>query len=111
MGYRCTVHGDQPYLGHKALLSSAGQGRSWAFFSLNPPPLCSADIQLPTIGVAQLFSAQSSELEVPASILGDSNVCFDFLLIRAALALNTRKTEHCQTKGGKVGTEGHKFVS
>ena len=45
-------------------------------------------------GVAQLVSARPSELEVPGSILGDSNVCFDFLLICVALALNTRKTEH-----------------
>ena len=45
-------------------------------------------------GVAQLVSARPSELEVPGSILGDSNVCFEFLLICVALALNTRKTEH-----------------
>ena len=44
-------------------------------------------------GVAQLVRARPSELEVPASILGDSNVCFDFLLICVALALNTLKTE------------------
>ena len=62
-------------------------------------------------GVAQLVSARPSELEVPGSILGDSNVCFDFLLICVALALNTRKTEHWQRKGGKVRTEGHKFIS
>ena len=41
--------------------------------------------------VAQLASAQLSEREVPGSILGD---CFDFPLIRVAIALNTRKTEH-----------------
>ena len=45
-------------------------------------------------GVAQLVSARPSELEVPGSILDDSNVYFDFLLICVALALNTRKTEH-----------------
>ena len=45
-------------------------------------------------GVAQLVSARPSELEVPGSILGDSNVCFDLLLVCVALALNTRKTEH-----------------
>ena len=45
-------------------------------------------------GIAQLVSAQPSELEATGSILCDSNVCFDFLLIRVALALNTRKTEH-----------------
>ena len=45
-------------------------------------------------GVAQLVNARSSMLEVPGSILSDSNVCFDFLLISVALALNTRKTEH-----------------
>ena len=56
-----------------------------------------------------------SELEVLGSILGDSNVCFDFLLICvAALALYTRKTEYWQRKeggGGKVRKEGHKFIS
>ena len=45
-------------------------------------------------GVAQLVSAWPSELQVPGSIFGDSIVCFDFLLICVALALNTRKTEH-----------------
>ena len=44
--------------------------------------------------VAQLASARLSEREVPGSILGDLNVCFDFTLIRVARALNTRKTEH-----------------
>ena len=32
-------------------------------------------------GVAQLVSARLSEQEVPGSILGDFNVCFDFPLI------------------------------
>ena len=62
-------------------------------------------------GVAQLVSARPSELEVPGSILGDSNVYFDILLICVALALNTRKTEQWQRKGGKVRTEDHKFLS
>ena len=44
--------------------------------------------------VAQLASAQLSEREVPGSIFSDFNVCFDFPLIRVAIALNTRKTEH-----------------
>ena len=44
--------------------------------------------------MVQLVIAWPSELEVPGSILGDSNVCFDFLLICADLALNTDKTEH-----------------
>ena len=44
--------------------------------------------------VAQMASARLSEREVPGSILGDFNVCFDFPLIRVAIALNTRKTEH-----------------
>ena len=44
--------------------------------------------------MAQLVSARLSEREVPSSILGDFNVCFDFPLIRVATALNTRKTEH-----------------
>ena len=65
-------------------------------------------IQTAGAGIAQLVSARPSE----TSILGNSNVCFDFLLIRVALALklNTRKTEHWQRKEGKVRTEGHKFI-
>ena len=54
---------------------------------------CSVLPCLTDVGVAQLFSARPSELEVPGSILGDCNVYFDFLLICVALALNTRKTE------------------
>ena len=45
-------------------------------------------------GVAQLVGARLSEREVPGSIFGDFNVCFDFPLILVAIALNTRKTEH-----------------
>ena len=45
-------------------------------------------------GVSQLVGARPSELEVSGSILGDSNVCFEFLLICIALALKTRKMEH-----------------
>ena len=44
--------------------------------------------------VAQLASARLSEREVPSSIFSDFNVCFDFPLIRVAIALNTRKMEH-----------------
>ena len=44
--------------------------------------------------MAQLASARLSEREVPGSILGDFNFCLDFLLIRVAIALNIRKTEH-----------------
>ena len=44
--------------------------------------------------MAQLASARLSEREVPGSILGDLNFSFDFPLIRVALALNSRKTEH-----------------
>ena len=44
--------------------------------------------------VAQLASARLSEREVPGSIISDFNVCFDFPLIRVAIALNARKTEH-----------------
>ena len=51
-------------------------------------------------GVAQLGSARPLELEVPSSILGDSNVCFDFLLIcvHVAWASYTPKMEHWQRK-------------
>ena len=45
-------------------------------------------------GVAQLVSARLSEQEVKDSILGDFNVCFDFPLIRVAIALNIHTTEH-----------------
>ena len=50
---------------------------------------------LPTdaAGVGQLVSARISEQEVPDSILGDCNVCFDFPLIRVAIALNSLKME------------------
>ena len=44
--------------------------------------------------MAQLASAQPSEQEVSSSIFSDFNVCFDFPLIRVAIAMNNRKTEH-----------------
>ena len=44
--------------------------------------------------VVQLASARLSEREGSGSILSDFNVCFDFPLIRVAIFLNTRKTEH-----------------
>ena len=44
--------------------------------------------------MAQLASAWLSEREVPGSILVDFNVCVDFPLIRVAITLNIRKTEH-----------------
>ena len=56
--------------------------------------------------MAQLVSARLSQQEVPGSILGDFDVCFDFLLIRAAIALNTRKTQHWRGKGGEGRTVG-----
>ena len=56
--------------------------------------------------VAQLASARLSEREVPGSIFSDFNVCFDFPLIRVAIALNTRKTEHWQGRGGRGCTFG-----
>ena len=41
------------------------------------------------VGRAQLVSVWSLELEVPDSILGDSNISFNFLMIRVlAIALN-----------------------
>ena len=54
--------------------------------------------------MAQLASARLSEREVSGSILSDLHVCFDFPLIRVAIALNTGKTEHCQRQGGKGRT-------
>ena len=44
--------------------------------------------------VAQLVSALPSVMEVPSSILSDSNVCSDFSLICVAVALKTHKMEH-----------------
>ena len=44
--------------------------------------------------MAQLASARLSAREVPGSILGDLNVCFDYPLILIAIALNPLKTEH-----------------
>ena len=44
--------------------------------------------------MAQLATARLLEREVPVSILGDFNVCFDFPLIHVAIALNIHKTEH-----------------
>ena len=44
--------------------------------------------------MAQLASVRLSEREVSGSIFSDFNVCFDFSVIRVAIALNTRKTEH-----------------
>ena len=42
-----------------------------------------------------MVSTRLSEQKVPGSpIIGDFNVCFDFPLIRVAIALNIRKTEH-----------------
>ena len=56
--------------------------------------------------VAQLVSARLSEQEVAGSILGDFNLCFDFPLIRLAIALNTRKTEHWRREGDEGRTVG-----
>ena len=41
-----------------------------------------------------------SPVRSPSHSIG---ICFDFPLIRVAVALNTRKTEHCRRKGGKRG--------
>ena len=51
--------------------------------------------------MAQLASARLSEREVSGSIFSDFNVCFDFPLIRVAIALNTRKTGTERGQGGK----------
>ena len=42
--------------------------------------------------MAQLASTRLSEQEVPGSILGDSNVCFDFPLIRVAIAISIKRS-------------------
>ena len=54
---------------------------------------CGAKVMIGAV-VAQLASARLSEREVPGSIFSDFNVYFDFPLIRVAIALKTRKTEH-----------------
>ena len=77
--------------GSTVLCTAHGSESGSLFSSLTFSPLSSF---LKGVGVAQLVSVQPSELEVPGSIIGDSNVCFDFLLICEALALSTRKTEH-----------------
>ena len=50
--------------------------------------------------VAQLASAWLSEREVSASIFSDFNVCFNFPLIRVAIALNSVK--RCTDRGRGV---------
>ena len=57
-------------------------------------------------GVAQLVSVRLPEQEVPGSILGDFNVCFDFPLIRVAVALITVKTEHGLRERGEGRSVG-----
>ena len=65
-----------------------------------PPPLGATPSWVSLIyclaGEAQLNCAwpEPSELKVLSSIFGDSNVSFDFPLIRVYLDVNTRKTEH-----------------
>ena len=49
--------------------------------------------------VAQLVSARLSGQEFPGSTLGNFNVYFPFCLIRVAIALNIRKTEHWRRGG------------
>ena len=44
--------------------------------------------------MVQLAGARLSEREVSGLIFSDLNVCFNFPLIRVAIALNTHKTEH-----------------
>ena len=50
---------------------------------LKPSGLCSNHTGA---GMAQLATARLSEQEVPGSILGDFNVCFDFPLLPVAIA-------------------------
>ena len=44
--------------------------------------------------VTSWFVSLLNLLEVSGSIFSDFNVSFDFPLIRVAIALNTRKTDH-----------------
>ena len=50
--------------------------------------------------MAQLASALLSEREVSGSILSDLQLCFDFPLIRVAIALNTQKKRALTEAGG-----------
>ena len=52
------------------------------------------ELSLGNVHVAQLVISRCWEQEVPCLILGDFNVCFDFPLIRVAIALHIRKMEH-----------------
>ena len=62
--------------------------------------------------MAQLVSARLSERDVPGSIFGDFNVCFEFPLIRVAIALNTQKTEQGEgVKGAASASTDTGFVT
>ena len=54
----------------------------------------------------KLASARLSEQEVSGSILNDLQVCFDFPLIRVAIALNTVTRSTDRGMGGKERTVG-----
>ena len=56
--------------------------------------------------MTQLASARLSECYIPGSIHGDLNVCFDFPMIRVAIALNFRKTDYQQREKSKWCTVG-----
>ena len=58
--------------------------------------------------IDQLVSVQPLELEVPSLIFGDSNVCFDFLLIHVAL-ISFKKMQW--RKWGKMHTESFRLIS
>ena len=73
----------EPFVG--SLLSSERFFPGYSSFPLSSKPTFA--------GVAQLASARLSKQGVPSSILGAFNVCFDFPLIRVAIALNIRETE------------------
>ena len=53
--------------------------------------------------MAPLASGRLSEREVPGSIFSDFNLCFDFPLVRVAIALNTRKNAALTVAGGVEG--------
>ena len=56
--------------------------------------------------MAQLASARLSEREVPGSIFSDFNVCFDFPLIRVAIALKPVKRSTDSGRGVRGRTVG-----
>ena len=61
---------------------------------------CEVGLVVP--GCYQARKIRLSERELSGSILSDLHVCFDFPVIRVAIALNIHKTEHWQRGNGRT---------